>query len=478
MRLSTNESESGRRAPRPAAPSQLFSALLVMLLVVANAGAASTIVAVDASADDDRSFEREPEYRADQLLQPALLSGPSWQIDPAVPMRGYLAQFRLATDYGDLQVEGRAELVERIHEIEVVEQLATISRTTAFATAIGHASKDIAKTMARIGAHPIQTVKSIPGGLIRSLHSKWRDLREQTAKARDRASEEWHEDDNATGIGPQSPTPHVHQSDWWLQSQRTTGKFAKRWIGFTAARREVAQRMGVDPYSRNALLNREMDRIAWASLVGDKSLSAAIDSMAPGASEAIGVSRKVDDVVWRLDPVALGLLQRERMTAVCGEQPMIAKAMHQGALSPTQWQHLVEATEALHIKHCEGLLNLVAQTDTDAEARYLVRTLELLEMHRTAEATVELDEAGRMLIAHIDGVLVVPIPVDVLSWTMPIANLFDDPALRAAKREIWLDGEATMRTQRELTRRGFGLRLDLPRGTRAALPLPEEFAPG
>ena len=65
-----------------------------------------------------------------------------------------------------------------------------------------------------------------------------------------------------------------------------------------------------------------------------------------------------------------------------------------------------------------------------------------------------------------------------LSWTMPIANLFDDPALRAAKREIWLDGEATMRTQRELTRRGFGLRLDLPRGTRAALPLPEEFAPG
>ena len=262
------------------------------------------------------------------------------------------------------------------------------------------------------------------------------------------------------------------------RSQRTTGKFAKRWIGFTAARREVAQRMGVDPYSRNALLNREMDRIAWASLVGDKSLSAAIDSMAPGASEAIGVSRKVDDVVWRLDPVALGLLQRERMTAVCGEQPMIAKAMHQGALSPTQWQHLVEATEALHIKHCEGLLNLVAQTDTDAEARYLVRTLELLEMHRTAEATVELDEAGRMLIAHIDGVLVVPIPVDVLSWTMPIANLFDDPALRAAKREIWLDGEATMRTQRELTRRGFGLRLDLPRGTRAALPLPEEFAPG
>ena len=147
-------------------------------------------------------------------------------------------------------------------------------------------------------------------------------------------------------MGPPSPTPHARESDWWLQSQQRTGKLAKRWIGFTAARRELAQRMGVDPYSRNALLNRELDRVAWASLVGDKSLSAAIDAMAPGASEAIGVSRKIDDVVWQLDPIALGRLQRERMTVLCGDDPMITKSMNVGALSPTQWQHLVDAAEA------------------------------------------------------------------------------------------------------------------------------------
>ena len=104
--------------------------------------------------------------------------------------------------------------------------------------------------------------------------------------------------------------------------------------------------------------------------------------------------------------------------------------------------------------------------------------LELLETHRAVGATVELAVAGRMLVARVDGTLVVPMPVDVLSWTAPVADLFDDPALRAARREMWLDGEATMRAQRELTRRGFGLRLDLPRSTREALPLPEGFAPG
>ncbi len=451
---------------------ELMRAITLTLFALLASGASL------AAAPMDDAFESEPEYRSDQLLQPALLSGPSWQIDPVVPVRGYLAQFRLATDFGYLQVEGRSELLERIHEIEVIEQLAAISRSSAFASAVGHASKDTAKTIARIGTHPIETVKSIPAGLVRSLRSKWRDLREQTAKARDQANEELREDDDAPGIGPQSPTPQARESDWWLQSQQTTGKLAKRWIGFTAARRTLAQRMAVDPYSRNALLNRELDRLAWASLVGDKSLSAAIDTMAPGTRETIGVSRQIDDVVWQLDPLALGRMQRERMTALCGDDPMIAKAMHVGALSPTQWQRAVDTLEALRIDRCGDLLDLIALTETDAEARYLVRVLELLEAHRAVGVSVELAVAGRMLVARIDDTLVVPMPVDVLSWTAPIADLFDDPALRTAKREMWLDGEATMRAQRELTRRGFGLRLDLPRSTREALPLPEGFAPG
>ena len=111
-------------------------------------------------------------------------------------------------------------------------------------------------------------------------------------------------------------------------------------------------------------------------------------------------------------------------------------------------------------------------------ARYLVRVLELLETHRPVGATLEIDAAGRMLVARIGDLLIVPMPVDVLSWTAPISELFDDPALRAGRREMWLDGEATMRAQRELTRRGFSLRLDLPRSTRDTLPLPEGFVPG
>ncbi len=473
MYIITTKLESDRPWSPPTAPSQIVRVLPVILLVVASFSAVSAVVPVVASADNDRGFEHEPEYRADQLVEASLLSGPSWQIVSNVPVRGYLAQFRLATDYGYLNVEGRAELAERIFELEAVEQLASISRSRAFVDAMGHASKDIAKIIARIGTHPIETVKSIPSGLWRSLRSKWRQLGEQTAKARDRASEEWHENDSQGGVGPQSDTSHARESDWWQKSQKTSGKLAKRWVGFTSARRDLTRRLGVDPYTRNELLNRELDRIAWAKLGGDKTLSLAIDAVSAGAGSVIGQTRKLDEIVWQLDPVAVGEQQRERMTALCGADPMIARAMNQGALSPSQWQRLVDSVEAMHVRRCASLLALIAATETDAEARYLLRALDLLDLHRDAGAEIELIEVGGMLVARIDKRrLVVPMPVDVLSWTAPIAALFADPALRAAQREMWLDGEATVRAQRELTARGFGLRLDLPRSTRVLLPIP------
>jgi hypothetical protein len=421
----------------------------------------------------EAAFEDEPEYLADQLVETSLLSGPSWQIVPQVPVRGYLAQFRLATDHGYLNVEGRAELAERIFELEAVEQLAAISRSRAFVDAMAHSSKDIARVLARIGTNPIETVKSIPAGLWRSLRSKWRAVGEQSAKARDKASEKWNEDETRRGVGPQAAMPHARETDWWLKSQETSGKLAKRWIGFTAARRKLARRLGVDPYTRNALLNRELDRIAWASLGGDKGLGLAIDAVSAGAGSVIGQSRKLDDIVWQLDPATLGQQQRERMAALCGDDPAIAKAMNQGALSPSQWQRLIDAMESMRIRRCASVLALIGATSTDAEARYLVRALDLVEMHRDPGAEIEVIEVGGLLVARIDGRrIVVPMPVDVLSWTQPIATLFDDPGLRAAKREMWLDGEASVRAQRELTQRGFGLRLDLPRATRNVLPMP------
>ena len=440
--------------------------------------AAESSPPADSTAEAEVAFEAEPEYRADQLVEPSLLTGPSWQIDPIVPVRGYLAQFRLATDYGYLQVQGRAELAERIFEIEVVEQLTALSRSRAFVEAVEHSGKDIGQMLKRIGTQPLKTLKSIPSGLMRSIRSKWRLIKEETRKARDSAAEELTEDDDRPGVGPQAPEVRERERDWWERSAQSTGKLAKRWIGFSGARRDLAKRLGVDPYSRNPLLNRELDRVAWASLAGTKSLGAAIDTITPGVRSTLSWSRKLDHVVWDLDPVALGQQQRDRLRALCGEEPMIDKAMHQGALSPSQWQRTIDTLEAMRVERCGALLTLIATTETDAESRYLVRALELLEANRDPGAAIDLIFVGQSLVARIDmRLLVVPLPLDVLSWTEPVAALFNDDELLRLPHEVWLDGEATGLAQRELTRRGFSLRLDLPRRTQVTLPMPQGNAP-
>jgi hypothetical protein len=43
----------------------------------------------------------------------------------------------------------------------------------------------------------------------------------------------------------------------------------KQVIGFADAKRKAAVSLGVDPYTTNPLLQRELDGIAWASFAGD-----------------------------------------------------------------------------------------------------------------------------------------------------------------------------------------------------------------
>ena len=52
----------------------------------------------------------------------------------------------------------------------------------------------------------------------------------------------------------------------------------------------------------------------------------------------------------------------------------------------------------MRVESCGALLTLIATTETDAEARYLVRALELLEANRDPGARIELiaDPLGEM----------------------------------------------------------------------------------
>jgi len=68
-------------------------------------------------------------------------------------------------------------------------------------------------------------------------------------------------------------------------------------LGYEQERRELAKKLGVDPYTSNPILAKKLDEIAWVSFTAHLGVSAAMSVAVPGSMIITGV-RTVDNLVW------------------------------------------------------------------------------------------------------------------------------------------------------------------------------------
>src|SRR6185503_3913338 len=100
------------------------------------------------------------------------------------------------------------------------------------------------------------------------------------------------------------------------------------------ARRALAERVEVDPYSTNPLLKERLDSLAWADFTGDKALGLALGLLGSGAGDAFSMSALLDKAVWELDPITLSRRNRKRLDAYDCPDEEVRGFLLRGKLSP------------------------------------------------------------------------------------------------------------------------------------------------
>src|SRR5262249_4223108 len=111
---------------------------------------------------------------------------------------------------------------------------------------------------------------------------------------------------------------------------------------------------------------------------------------------------------------------------------------------------------------CNELIELAATTRGEVEARYLTNSLKLIEA-RAGNETGTLIVAGAGLAwLGADGHVLLPLPVDYLTWSRDLGDFFDQRAPAGRDRPGLIGGEASMAAQRELPARGWNLTLRAP----------------
>lgn len=458
----------GDAPPRNWVFARWVSCLALLLCGGAHAWAEDEAAPDPSPASAEGTADNTPGVPVSRLVQPSLLSSPLHTLDPQATIRGHLAVFTMQTPYGPIEAEGVEMLEVRVQELLVLENLKRISSARVYVETIGSQSMRTLKSVGQVLLNPVDTMVGIPQGVVRFFRRKIGsgidDAVELTDEVRHRAGDEDERFADAVRPGArEKPTRATESGN--DRTKRRARKIALDYIGYDDARRFWAKRLAVDPYSSNPLIRDRLDRLAWSAFVGNKSVGLALDTLTAGASQALSVTRRLNEVVWDLEPVKLGRLNYQRLEALgCGGLPA-RRLINRGRYSPTQQTALVDALEQLRpAEGCQEVLKLAAALESEVETRYIVNALKLMQHFHASSGgnrNIRLVGTGMMLETSVNE-WVLPLPVDMLVWTRNTRGYFDQEAFRRARKTVLISGSATPRAMRELTRRGWSIVLDVP----------------
>jgi hypothetical protein len=457
-------------------------------------------------------YEDEPILDAAALVQPALLSGPNYTVDPKAAVGGYMARFSITTKFGPLTADSAQLLAIRVNEIPAIETLERASQTGAFAHAIAERGKKTGMTVVKVIAHPIDSIVGLPMGVARYFKKQldtWtgraQSLSDQSARRFENKGDPFRAPDgpmtagrdvprvaiakpdaNGAGADPadensmdpgedsapdmepsatDKPDPGAASTDektrktWYGRAGSEVGREAKRYLKYNSERNEIAKYLGIDPNTSNPYVVERLNSLGWAAVWGNFSAGEALGQVTGTAASVIADSGLIDQFVLTHTPEQIRERNEKNLLSICSDEFGVRQFSRRGAFNDTLRTQFVNALVKLKpATGCNELLELGTATRGEVEARYLVNALSLILHHAPDASGGKLVVAGAALIYLTPNKkLLLPLPVDYLSWSHDFGEFFDRPEFAHADKTALIGGEGSMLAQRKLTERGWGL---------------------
>lgn len=439
--------------------------------------AALALITVAAFAAPARAAEREPRLPAAELANPALLAGPGYVVEPQARLHGFQARFTIRTDWGVIEAESVEMLGLRIQEMPAVQAIHEASVSGVLADVAAQGGVGPARSLWNVATRPVESVVGIPRGVGRYFRETWTKWRDRGRKLDHRFEQAiWHDGDPTDSAdaamaahreaevreGVEALGPAEGQDDaWYDRPARELTRAVRGEIGYGNTRRRIAQRLGVDPYTSNPLIRERLDRLAWAAAIGRLGTDRLWSVITAGASDVLGPAGRIDALVLSEAPADL----RARNEAILRERVLDRELryvfLYRSALSPTQQVRLVDLLEGFDpASGAEALLETALMADNELEARFVVNALEMIQAHygESARGGDFVPRGATLAYRLPNGELVLPMPLDRLSWTRNMARWFDQPGIGDQRwRTVLLAGTASELAERELTARGWSI---------------------
>ena len=388
---------------------------------------------------EEGPYEELPELKAGEILKPEYLKGPHYTVREPVATGSGVNQFVIDSDFGVFDADGNAMLVRREKEIYAIAHLMDVSRTDQFKESLANAAKGTFNAAKRLVTDPGTTLSNVPKGIGKFMGRAGQSIKNIGKKKDDDGGEQ--------------------------------GSNLEKMTGVANTKRKIAVSMGIDPYSANSVLQKQLDDVAWASWAGGFVFSAGTFPISGPVGAALTVTsatESLNKIVEEKPPADLRKLNRETLRQIGAGEHDTERLLNNTAFTLTD-----ETAFVLNLKSLDGVSNRGAfvraaaeKSTNESDALFCVQTSALMgEVHKSEHplARIVMIENLPVCVAK-DGTLIVALQWDYAAWTAAAAAVTADIQKLAAETAphtpvlIMISGQMSDRLKQELQSRGFSVR--------------------
>jgi hypothetical protein len=407
----------------------------IMILMAA----ITSLAGVTAGGATGADFEVPADEAPDASLAPAQVSGKNFNIRNPVHSDGLMHRYVVESHFGEFEAYGRDELGVRLREIAALSQIAEISDSEAALKAVTRGINEDAKAVVSVATNPVGTVLGIPRGIGHLLGGYRARAGEITSKN--------HKTKSTDAEGADEPAAN--------HPKESAASYVDRYMGLSEAERRWYAKLDIDPYTRNEVLRRAVQRLAKV----DSKVTFGM-KFVPGVPYA-GEAKRALDAIYKEAPAALRE-KRHKDLASFGLTPAeVERFENTMLLDPTRQTALVDAMKTLEgVSGREELLRTAMSVTSEWEVEVFLRSAgQLLRMHARRPITRILAGLRLPCAQFADRRVAVFGAFDAVQWTAEVAG-YEGAIIGALPadipaREVWLSGAISPRARAALEQRGW-----------------------
>jgi hypothetical protein len=390
--------------------------------------------------------EFEPDIQsllAAQTVPAKWLRSSDYVVDSDVINHKFMNHYRVGSRFGVFSAIGIDELFVRIREIEALETLREMSGSRLIVESAGDTITDTVKNVGDAVDDPSGAAQDLGSGFSRLMKRLGRMSRNAFEKAKNMIGENTREEEaDETGI--------------------SGAGLAKGFLGVNRAYRELARELRVDPYTRNATLRAEIEKLASYSAAGAFGVRTIVPVLP--ILYGAGYLMAVSDLVYGTHPLDLQLQNEASLREMGVSNRWIRRLMESDRHTLTTQTRIVTSLERMRkVRGKFALVRVAALAQNNSDALFFTRMIELLSIYHEQRSPLQrIVNTDRVPFALLqNGRAVVVAPFDYFRWTKRgkdfVLRLQQHIGRADVHREIWITGQVSPPARRNLGSAGWAV---------------------